>query len=170
MLLVTEEDYANDGDEVVCSRAGSFQTWYVPDLDWAAYRTKNPDGTKVGVGTIAPLDSTNAPAEFEAGATPPATAFCSAHWFDVHQDGFVAQGWYGAGLRILDVRDARDIRQLDYATGAATEGVGRLLGAGAQRRRQGRPGQEDEPRLHRRRRARRGGLRGHAAPVVMARS
>ena len=121
VLLVTEEDYANDGDEVVCSRAGSFQTWYVPDLDGAAYRAKNPDGTKVGVGTISPLDSTNAPAEFEAGATPPATAFCSAHWFDVHQSGFVAQGWYGAGLRILDVRNARDIRQLGYATGVATE-------------------------------------------------
>ena len=121
VLLVTEEDYANDGDEVVCSRAGSFQTWYVPDLDGAAYRAKNPDGTKVGVGTISPLDSTNAPAEFESGATPPATAFCSAHWFDVHQGGFVAQGWYGAGLRILDVRDARNIRQLGYATGVATE-------------------------------------------------
>ena len=39
----------------------------------------------------------------------------------MHQDGFVAQGWYGAGLRILDVRDARDIRQLGYATGVATE-------------------------------------------------
>ncbi len=121
VLLVTEEDYANDGDEVVCDRAGSFQTWYVPDLDGAAYRAKNPDGKKVGVGTITPLDSTNAPAEFEAGATPPATAFCSAHWFDVHQDGFVAQGWYGAGMRILDVRDARNITQLGYATGAATE-------------------------------------------------
>ena len=121
VLLVTEEDYANDGDEVVCSRAGSFQTWYVPDLDGTAYRAKNPDGTRVGAGTITPLDSVNAPAEFEAGATPPATAFCSAHWFDVHQGGFVAQGWYGAGLRILDVRDAKDIRQLGYATGLATE-------------------------------------------------
>jgi hypothetical protein len=121
VLLVTEEDYANDGDEIACDRAGSFQTWYIPDLNGAAYRAKNPDGKKVGVGTISPLDQTNAPAEFEAGATPPATAFCSAHWFDVHQDGFVAQGWYGAGMRILDVRDARNIKQLGYATGLATE-------------------------------------------------
>ncbi|MCW2665219.1 MAG: hypothetical protein JWN57_181 [Frankiales bacterium] len=121
VLLVTEEDYANDGDEVVCSRAGSFQTWYVPDLNGAAYRARNPDGRKVGLGTIAPLDSTNAPVEFEAGATPPATAFCSAHWFDVHQDGYVAQGWYGAGMRLLDVRDARHITQFGYATGLATE-------------------------------------------------
>ena len=121
VLLVTEEDYVNDGDEVACDRAGSFQTWYVPDLDGAAYRTRNPDGTAVGVGTITPLDSVNAPAEFGGGASLPAGAFCSAHWFDVHQDGFVAQGWYGAGLRILDVRDARNITQLGYATGVATE-------------------------------------------------
>ena len=121
VLLVTEEDYTNNGDEVVCSRAGSFQTWYVPDLDGAAYRAKNPTGSTVGVGTVTPLDSVNAPAEFGGGATTPAAAFCSAHWFDVHQDGFVAQGWYGAGLRILDVRDARNIKQLGYATGVATE-------------------------------------------------
>ena len=121
VLLVTEEDYLNNGDEVVCDRAGSFQTWYVPDLDGAAYRAKNPTGSTVGVGTITPLDATNAPAEFGGGASLPAGAFCSAHWFDVHQDGFVAQGWYAAGLRILDVRDARDIRQLGYATGVATE-------------------------------------------------
>ncbi len=118
VLLMTEEDYANDGDEVVCDRAGSFQTWYVPDLDGVAYRAKNPDGTKVGVGTITSLDATNAPAEFEAGATPPATAFCSAHWFDVHQDGFVAQGWYGA---------------------CGDRGLGRLLGARPQRRPQAVP-------------------------------
>ncbi len=121
VLLVTEEDYANDGDEIECDKAGSFQTWYIPDLDGAAYRAKNPDGKKVGVGTISPLDQTNAPAEFEAGATPPATAFCSAHWFDVHQDGFVAQGWYGAGMRIMDVRDAKNIKQFGYATGLVTE-------------------------------------------------
>ncbi len=121
VLLVTEEDYLDDGDEVLCSRAGSFQTWYVPDLDGQAYRAKNPTGSTVGVGTVTPLNRTNAPAEFGGGLSTPASAFCSAHWFDVHQDGFVAQGWYGAGLRILDVRDARDIRQLGYATGAATE-------------------------------------------------
>ena len=121
VLLVTEEDYLYNGDEIACDRAGSFQTWYVPDLDGAAYRAKNPDGTTVGVGTVTPLDATNAPAEFGGGASLPVGAICSAHWFDVHQDGFVAQGWYGAGLRILDVRDARNITQLGYATAVATE-------------------------------------------------
>ena len=49
------------------------------------------------------------------------TGFCSAHWFDVHQDGFVALGHYGAGLRIIDVRDPREIAQYGYATGVATQ-------------------------------------------------
>ena len=121
VLLVTEEDYADEGDEVVCSEAGSFQTWYVPDLDGAAYRQRNPDGKTQDVGTIAPLDQVNAPVDFGGGASLPVTGFCSAHWFDVHQDGFVALGHYGAGLRILDVRDPRKIAQLGYATGVATQ-------------------------------------------------
>ena len=50
VLLVTEEDYADDGDELICDRAGSFQTWYVPDLDGAAYRTRTPTAD-AGVGT-----------------------------------------------------------------------------------------------------------------------
>ena len=120
VLLVTEEDYANDGDEVVCDRAGSFQTWYVPDLDAAAYAQRNPSGA-TGLGTVTPLDTVNAPAEFGGGLSTPAAAFCSAHWFDVHQGGFVALGHYGAGLRILDVRDPRNVQQIGYSTGAATE-------------------------------------------------
>jgi hypothetical protein len=110
VLLVTEEDYANSGEELVCANSGSFQTWHVQDL-----------GEDVGPGTITPLDSTNAPEEFGGGLSTPAGAFCSAHWFDVHQDGFVAQGWYQQGLRILDVRDPRNIDQYGYATTGASE-------------------------------------------------
>ena len=121
VLLVTEEDYADEGDEAVCSEAGSFQTWHVPDLDAAAYRAKNADGKTQDVGTVAPLDQVVAPAEFGGGATTPITGFCSAHWFDVHQDGFVALGHYGAGLRIMDVRDPREIKQFGFSTGVATQ-------------------------------------------------
>ena len=54
--------------------------------------------------------------------TTPAAAFCSAHWFDVHQDGFVA-------LRLLRRRPAHrstsatraNIKQIGYSTGAGTE-------------------------------------------------
>lgn len=110
VLLVGEEDYANEGDEVVCERAGSFQTWQVQDV-----------GADAGTGSITPLDSTNAPAEFGGGLSTPVGGFCSVHWFDVQQDGFVAVGWYQQGLRILDVRDPRNITQYGYATTGASE-------------------------------------------------
>ncbi|MFZ5871062.1 MAG: hypothetical protein ACOYXW_11125 [Actinomycetota bacterium] len=119
VLLVTEEDYLNDGDEVVCDRAGSVQTWWVKSLDGAAYRAGDP--ATPGTGTITPLDSSNVPAEFGGGLTLPAGAFCSAHWFDYHQSGILAQGFYAGGLRLVDVRDPRNIAQYGYATGGATE-------------------------------------------------
>ena len=119
VLLVTEEDYFNDGDEALCERAGSVQTWWVKDLDGAAYRSGSPDTP--GGGTISPLDASNVPAEFGGGLSLPAGAFCSAHWFDYHQSGIIAQGFYQAGLRLVDVRDPRNIKQYGYATGGGTE-------------------------------------------------
>ncbi len=106
VLLVTEEDYFNDGDELLCDRAGTFQTWHVPALD--------------GAGTIAPLDIIN-PVKFGDGLSTPIGGFCSAHWFDYHQSGIVAQGYYQQGLRLIDVRNARDLKQHGYVTGGATE-------------------------------------------------
>nr|WP_325237244.1 hypothetical protein [Egicoccus sp.] len=109
VLLLTEEDYA----DVTCASEGSFQTWHVPGLD----RRINPDGTQ-DAGTITPLDQWNTEL-LGSGVKTPAGAFCSAHYFDYHQDGYVAQGWYQQGLRILDVNDATDIRQVGYwITGA----------------------------------------------------
>jgi hypothetical protein len=119
VLLVTEEDYLNDGDEVVCERAGSIQTWWVHDLSGEAYRSGSP--AVPGSGTISPLDASNVPAEFGGGLTLPAGAFCSAHWFDYHQSGILAQGFYAGGLRLVDVRDPRQIRQYGFATGGGTE-------------------------------------------------
>ncbi len=119
VLMVTEEDYLNDGDEVLCERAGSVQTWWVKDLDGAAYRAGDP--STPDTGTITPLDASNVPHEFGGGLTLPAGAFCSAHWFDYHQSGILAQGYYQAGLRLVDVRDPRHITQYGFATGGGTE-------------------------------------------------
>ena len=119
VLLVTEEDYFNEGDEVLCERAGSVQTWWIEDLDGEAYRAGSPDTP--GSGTISPLDASNVPAEFGGGLSLPAGAFCSAHWFDYHQSGIIAQGFYQAGLRFVDVRDPRNIKQYGYVTGGGTE-------------------------------------------------
>ncbi len=119
VLLVTEEDYFNDGDELACERAGTFQTWRVPDLDGAAYRAGNPE-LAPNQGTIEPLDLIN-PVTLGDGLSSPVGGFCSAHWFDYHQSGIVAQGYYQQGLRLIDVRDAGDLRQYGYVTGGASE-------------------------------------------------
>ncbi len=119
VLLVTEEDYANDGDEVSCDRAGTFQTWHVKDLDGAGYRAANPS-LEPGKGTIEPLDIIN-PVKFGDGLSTPVGGFCSAHWFDYHQSGIIAQGYYQQGLRFIDVRDPRDLKQYAYVTGGASE-------------------------------------------------
>jgi hypothetical protein len=109
VLLLTEEDYI----DVTCESEGSFQTWYVPDLDPAINRDGEQDG-----GTITPLAQWNTEI-LDTGIDTPAGAFCSAHYFDYHQDGYVAQGWYQQGMRILDVNDATDINQVGYwITGA----------------------------------------------------
>ncbi|MGI8698401.1 MAG: hypothetical protein ACR2J0_04560 [Mycobacteriales bacterium] len=118
VLLITEEDYFNDGDETACDKAGTIQTWYVPTL-------VDPDGvsaTMPGTGNIRPLDIANIPNENPVGGlTTPVGAFCSAHWFDFHQSGILAQGYYQQGLRFVDVRDPYNIKQYGYFTGGASE-------------------------------------------------
>ena len=112
MLLVTEEDYGSKP----CDTAGSFQTWHVQRLR----RWVNPDGDKGG-GQIVPLDLWTT--ELLDGSTglPAAGALCSAHYFDYHPAGFGAQGWYQQGVRILDVRDPTDIKQVGYFFTGASE-------------------------------------------------
>ena len=100
VLLVTEEDY----EQTDCSLAGSFQTWKIGNL-------RNPDA-------ITPLDKVEltdlgGPAE---GITPQG-GFCSAHWFDYHQTGIVAVAYYNGGVRLLDVRDPKNIKPFGFAQG-----------------------------------------------------
>jgi hypothetical protein len=115
VLLATEEDYANDGDEVLCSETGSFQTWQIKTDKVEGYAESGVD-----TGSISPLQRVT-PADLGGGLTTPAAAFCSAHWFDYHQDGFVAGGFYGSGTRILDVKDAGAMKQVGYATTGVSE-------------------------------------------------
>jgi hypothetical protein len=121
VALITEEDYASEGDELACDRAGTFQAWAVPDLDGAAYRAGNPKN-EPNKGNIAPLDIINAPNEnVGQGLTTPVGGFCSAHWFDFHQSGIVALGHYQQGLRFIDVRNPRDLKQFGFFTGGGSE-------------------------------------------------
>ncbi|KQT91060.1 hypothetical protein ASG49_11985 [Marmoricola sp. Leaf446] len=102
VLLVTEEDY----EQTDCSKAGSFQTWWVKRLDGT------PDA-------IVPLDKVELA---DLGTYPlPVGAFCSSHWFDVHPSGIVAAGFYGGGTQFLDVRDARDITSYGHSVWGASE-------------------------------------------------
>jgi hypothetical protein len=102
VLLVTEEDY----EQTDCSKAGSFQTWWVKRLD----------GTP---GAIVPLDKVELA---DLGTYPlPVGAFCSSHWFDYHPSGIVAAGFYGGGTQLIDVRDPRDIRTYGHAVWGASE-------------------------------------------------
>ena len=103
VLLVTEEDYENTD----CATAGSFQTWHVTSLD----------GTP---GTIHPLDRIN-PVDLGEGVSAPQMAFCSAHWFDAHQSGIVAAGFYEGGLRLIDARDPRDLKEYGYVASGLSE-------------------------------------------------
>jgi hypothetical protein len=120
VALITEEDYANDGDEVECDKAGTFQTWEIPDLDGAAYRAKNPK-SEPDKGDLHVLDTFSAPLEGGGGLTTPVGGFCSAHWFDFHPSGIVALGNYQQGLRLIDVRNPRDLKQFGFFTGGGTE-------------------------------------------------
>ncbi|MEP6761285.1 MAG: hypothetical protein ABJA93_07955 [Sporichthyaceae bacterium] len=103
VMLVTEEDYENTD----CTTAGSFQTWLVGSLD----------GT---LATIHPLDRIN-PVDLGEGMAASHMAFCSAHWFDYHQSGIVAQGYYEGGLHLIDVRDASNIKDYGYVASGLSE-------------------------------------------------
>ncbi len=83
-LMITEEDLRSG-----CRRAGSFQTWEI-----SGRRAK-------------PLD------RFAVERDDRARLACSAHYFD-HRNGLVAAGFYEQGLRLLDVRDPRRIRQVGF--------------------------------------------------------
>ncbi len=106
VLAITEEDYAKP----TCEGQGSVQTWRITD-------ETNPDGTT----KLELLDMWTTELNELANQTgrSPATANCSAHWFD-ERDGVIAQGWYDQGVRFLDISNPRDIRQVGYYTTTGT--------------------------------------------------
>ncbi|MGZ4487495.1 MAG: hypothetical protein ACXVW1_06140 [Nocardioides sp.] len=102
VLLTTEEDY----EQTDCTKAGSFQTWWVKRLD----------GTP---SAIVPLDKVELS---DLGDFPlPQGAFCSSHWFDFHPSGIVAAGFYGGGTQFIDARDPRHLKSYGYAVWGASE-------------------------------------------------
>lgn len=101
VVYITEEDYNRPG----CRGAGSFETWKVPV--YTKGRKKGlPTGEQV---TLLGQWATELNV---AGAAAPAV-MCSAHYFDV-RGKVIAQGWYEQGVRFLDVRNPRQIRQVGF--------------------------------------------------------
>jgi hypothetical protein len=104
VLLVTEEDYVDTGETPPggCRGQGKFQTW-----DVKGHEKGRPlrllDQWLTEVESV-PMMS---------GNKAPVTANCSSHWFR-ERNGVAAVGWYEQGLRLLDTRNPRDIRQVGY--------------------------------------------------------
>jgi hypothetical protein len=67
-----------------------------------------------------PLDTFH-PAQDGGEAIDPSLG-CSAHYFELSKST-LGVAWYGQGLRLLDVSDARDVRQIGYyrVTGSTEE-------------------------------------------------
>jgi hypothetical protein len=98
--LLTEEDY-DEG----CGDDGAFEVWRI---DRAAKRLR----------FVSMWDAPKG-ADADRGALEQ-TQYCSSHWFTVNSNKVVADGWYGAGVRFLDVSDPRHPRPIGIWAGDST--------------------------------------------------
>lgn len=100
-VLIAEEDYQNN-----CVSAnhedGSLQTWRIDR------RGKR----------LVQLGSYDAPRGGDDSG--PLSSMCSSHWFTVNQHKVVADAWYGAGVRFVDVSDPRRPRPVGTWRGDST--------------------------------------------------
>jgi hypothetical protein len=110
-LLVTEEDYVEteggDHDPGSCNGQGKFQTWSIAKgfTSWGEGRMKPLDTWQTELNGMFTGDAEDSKA--------PITANCSSHWFE-ERNGIAAVGWYEQGVRFLDVRKPKDIRQIGF--------------------------------------------------------
>lgn len=103
LLLVTEEDYLS-----ACMDEGSFQTARMRTNATGDLVVERLDSFILGGGTV-------------TDGRKPVGASCSAHYFDIREDGVVALAYYEQGTRFLDVSDPTDIRQIGYYLPVVTE-------------------------------------------------
>ena len=104
VLLATEEDYVDTGETPPggCRGEGKFQTWDIRGHE----RGK---GVKLIDQWLSEIEGV----PYLSGSKAPVTANCSSHWFS-ERAGVAAVGWYDQGMRLLDVRDPKNIRQVGY--------------------------------------------------------
>jgi hypothetical protein len=102
-VLVAEEDYqANCDNSVTEHQDGSLQSWRI---DRRAKRLR-------------PLASYDAPRG--ADKSGPLSVDCSSHWFTINKHKVVADAWYAAGVRFVDVSDPRHLRPIGVWRGDST--------------------------------------------------
>jgi hypothetical protein len=100
-VLVTEEDY-EAGCDSASHQDGSLSVWRI---DRAAHR-------------LAPVSQYDVPKGGDNSGL--LSGLCSSHWFSVNGAKVVADAWYGAGVRFLDVSDPRHPRPIGVWAGDST--------------------------------------------------
>ncbi len=103
VLVATEEEFTRP-----CEASGKIVLSDITDSQGgepASQSTRqNPYRMKT-LDTFHPFTDTPETANPELG--------CSAHYFEIERS-LLAAAWYGQGLRLIDIHDARDVRQVGY--------------------------------------------------------
>lgn len=107
-VLITEESYGSGNCGPAASgegpdQDGSLQIWKIDLKHHRLLPTGRWD---------APRGSGN-----EQGFNATSLFLCSSHWFTLNDRHIVADAWYAAGVRFLDVSDPKHIRQVGYYVG-----------------------------------------------------
>jgi hypothetical protein len=114
VLFGTEEDFTRP-----CDQSGRIVAVDLTD-SWGGEPAQN--STRTNPYRMKALDSFHPHLDTPEGDTDPGdddpnterpALGCSAHYFEIRASTLAA-GWYGQGLRLLDISDARDLRQVGY--------------------------------------------------------
>jgi hypothetical protein len=108
VLVGTEEEFQT------CSESGRIITSDLTD-SWGGEKAQN--STLTAPYRMKKLDSFHP--ILDTTETAPPTLGCSAHYFEI-EGSTLGAGWYGLGLRLLDISDADDIRQVGFYRVTAT--------------------------------------------------
>ena len=103
VLIGTEEDFTTP-----CEQSGRIVAVDLTD-SWGGEPAQN--STRANPYRMKALSSFHPFLDTPETANP--ALGCSAHYFEIRQSTLAA-GWYGQGLRLVDVSDASDMRQIGY--------------------------------------------------------
>jgi hypothetical protein len=105
ILIGTEEDFFPPNN---CKNQGRIVAVDLTD-SWGGEPAQNSTRTKPY--RMNALDSFHP--QLDTSETANSNLVCSAHYFEIRGSALAA-GWYGQGLRLLDISNARDMRQVGF--------------------------------------------------------